>query len=83
MTQIRLVRIGDTTDADASHAPSPSTHTKVDPPTLYLEKIGTLWIQYLGKAERGVTYRLNKLPDGYTVWVRKARFHVIQNTTNE
>ena len=70
MAQVRFVKIRDVTDGDATHAPSPSTHTKVDPPTLYLEKIGTLWMQHLGKAAPGVIYRLDKLPGGYTVWVK-------------
>ena len=70
MAQIRLIKIKDHTDGDASHLPNPQTHTQVSPPDNYLEKLGTLWMQHEGRAQAGITYKIDRLPDGYTVWVR-------------
>ncbi|KAH6853053.1 hypothetical protein BKA58DRAFT_394770 [Alternaria rosae] len=57
-------------DGDPLHVPPPGIHTQVDPPTLYLEKIGQAWIEHRGEARPGVTYILEALPAGYTMWER-------------
>jgi hypothetical protein len=70
MGQIRIIKINDGTDGDATHIPNTSTHRRVEPPSLYLEKLGKLWMEHRGEAQPGITYRLDRLPDGYTVWER-------------
>ena len=68
MAQVRLIQINNGTDADVSHRPSGPGYSRVDPPEGYLTKLGTMWMQDIGKAQAGVTYRINKLPNGYEVW---------------
>ncbi|KAF2801573.1 uncharacterized protein BDZ99DRAFT_577513 [Mytilinidion resinicola] len=63
-----IVPIWDGSDGDASHQPDRTTHKLVDPPTLYLEKVGTLWMIHLGKARAGVKYKLDRLPQGYRMY---------------
>jgi hypothetical protein len=55
-------------DADATHRPSGPAYTLVDPPTLYLEKIGQQWMQARGEAKLGVKYTLEALPAGYALY---------------
>jgi hypothetical protein len=57
-------------DGDATHVPAAGTKTQVNPPTLYLEKIGQQWIEARGEAIPGVEYVLQTLPAGYTMWQR-------------
>ncbi|KAE8854309.1 hypothetical protein P3342_013590 [Pyrenophora teres f. teres] len=57
-------------DGDPLHVPASGTHTQVNPPTLYLEKIGQQWVQNRGDALPGVQYTLAALPAGYTMWQR-------------
>ncbi|EUC34578.1 hypothetical protein COCCADRAFT_93167 [Bipolaris zeicola 26-R-13] len=57
-------------DGDPLHVPAPGTHTQINPPTLYLEKIGQLWMEQCGSAQSGVHYILEALPTGYTMWQR-------------
>lgn len=57
-------------DGDPLHVPASGTHTQIDPPTLYLEKIGQLWMEQRGSAQSGVHYILEALPAGYTMWQR-------------
>ncbi|KAI1569919.1 Clr2 domain containing protein [Pyrenophora tritici-repentis] len=57
-------------DSDPLHVPSSGSHTQVNPPTLYLEKIGQQWMQNRGDALPGVQYTLAALPAGYTMWQR-------------
>lgn len=63
-----VVPIRPGSDGDATHQPDHSTHTLVDPPTLYLEKIASLWMESRGEALPGVRYMLDKLPAGYTLY---------------
>ncbi|OCL09808.1 hypothetical protein AOQ84DRAFT_375512 [Glonium stellatum] len=63
-----VVPIRPGSDGDATHQPDRSTHTLVDPPTLYLEKIASLWMESRGEALPGVRYILDKLPAGYTLY---------------
>ncbi|KAF3041657.1 hypothetical protein E8E12_001341 [Didymella heteroderae] len=65
-----VVRLRPGTDGDATHTPRAGTHEKLDPPTLYLEKIGDQWMQARGEAQPGVKYILESLPPGYTLWQR-------------
>jgi hypothetical protein len=62
-----IVPIRDGSDGDASHQPNRTTYQLVDPPTIYLEKIGSLWMNHLGKARQGEIQRPNsrcgKLPN--------------------
>ncbi|KAF2681029.1 hypothetical protein K458DRAFT_433906 [Lentithecium fluviatile CBS 122367] len=55
-------------DADANHRPVGPTYTQVDPPTLYLEKLGQQWMKARGEARPGVTYILEALPAGYALF---------------
>ncbi|KAI4674131.1 uncharacterized protein J4E84_010831 [Alternaria hordeiaustralica] len=57
-------------DGDPLHVPPPGAHTQLDPPTLYLEKIGQQWMESRGEAKPGVQYILEDLPFGYTLWHR-------------
>ncbi|KAI4706678.1 hypothetical protein J4E89_008745 [Alternaria sp. Ai002NY15] len=57
-------------DGDPLHVPPPGAHTQLDPPTLYLEKIGQQWMESRGEAKPGVHYILEDLPFGYTLWHR-------------
>ncbi|KAF2470987.1 uncharacterized protein BDR25DRAFT_286335 [Lindgomyces ingoldianus] len=55
-------------DGDATHRPTSTTHTLVDPPSLYLEKLGMLWMKDRGEARPGITYFLERLPSGYALY---------------
>ena len=57
-------------DGDPLHIPPPGSHSQVNPPTLYLEKIAQQWMQNRGDAIPGVQYILAALPAGYTMWHR-------------
>ncbi|KAI4604887.1 hypothetical protein J4E83_010935 [Alternaria metachromatica] len=57
-------------DGDPLHVPPPGAHTQLDPPTLYLEKIGQQWMESRDEAKPGVQYILEDLPFGYTLWHR-------------
>ena len=65
-----IVQLRAGSDGDASHVPNPGTYTQLDPPTLYLEKIGQQWLEARGEAQLGVEYTLANLPAGYTLWHR-------------
>ncbi|CAO2657886.1 Nn.00g071460.m01.CDS01 [Neocucurbitaria sp. VM-36] len=65
-----VVRLRPGSDGDATHSPPAGNHTRVDPPVLYLEKIGQQWMQNRGEARPGVKYVLESLPNGYTMWQR-------------
>ena len=65
-----VVQLRPGSDGDASHIPRPGTHAQLDPPTLYLEKIGQQWLEARGEAQPGVKYTLASLPAGYTLWRR-------------
>ena len=53
-----VVPIRPGSDGDATHRPDRSTHTLVDPPTLYLEKIASLWMESRGEALPGKLYHI-------------------------
>ena len=53
-----VVPIRPGSDGDATHRPDHSTHTLVDPPTLYLEKIASLWMESRGEALPGKFYHI-------------------------
>ncbi|KAJ4292555.1 hypothetical protein N0V90_009218 [Kalmusia sp. IMI 367209] len=58
-------------DGDYMHRPpESSTYTPLDPPTLYLERIGLQWMQDRGEALPGVKYILERLPTGYALYQR-------------
>ncbi|KAF1946782.1 hypothetical protein EJ02DRAFT_450136 [Clathrospora elynae] len=65
-----VVRLRPGSDGDATHVPKQDNHTQVDPPVLYLEKIGQQWMERRGDALPGVKYILESLPAGYTLWQR-------------
>jgi len=66
-----IVPIPHVSDADPTHRPSlPSTFVEVDPPTLYLEKIGQMWMRDKGEASPKVSYVLDRLPRGYALYRR-------------
>jgi hypothetical protein len=55
-------------DADATHRPVGNAYSHIDPPTLYLEKLGQQWMQARGEARAGVAYILEHLPSGYALF---------------
>jgi hypothetical protein len=65
-----VVRLRPGSDGDASHIPKQGHYTQVNPPTLYLEKLGDQWMAAKGEARPGVKYILESLPAGYTLWQR-------------
>jgi hypothetical protein len=69
--RVKVRLIPGCSDGDPLHVPPPGgAHTQVDPPTLYLEKIGQQWMESRGEAKPGVHYSLQDLPFGYTLWHR-------------
>ncbi|KAH7065295.1 hypothetical protein B0J12DRAFT_639771 [Macrophomina phaseolina] len=65
-----VVPIEPYSDGDPQHRPNRSDYALQDPPTIYLEKLAESWMKERGEYQKGVTYVLDKLPDGYTVWGR-------------
>lgn len=58
-------------DGDYMHKPPEnSVWSIIDPPTLYLERIGLQWMQDRDEAKPGVKYMLERLPAGYTLYER-------------
>ncbi|KAF2713555.1 hypothetical protein K504DRAFT_424265 [Pleomassaria siparia CBS 279.74] len=57
-------------DGDVSHRPTGQTYRQLNPPTLYLEKIGMQWMNDRNEALPGISYALERLPAGYTLWER-------------
>lgn len=55
-------------DGDATHRPVGASFSQVDPPTLYLEKLADQWMKRRGEARPGVSYILERLPDGYALF---------------
>lgn len=71
MTNRTVVRLRPgCSDGDALHVPKQGQYNQVNPPTLYLEKIGQQWMQNRGDVKPGVKYILESLPAGYTMWER-------------
>ena len=64
------VRLRPGSDGDATHVPRSGLYTQLNPPTLYLDKIGDQWMKARGEAQPGVKYTLESLPAGYTLWQR-------------
>ncbi|KAF1998676.1 hypothetical protein P154DRAFT_403012, partial [Amniculicola lignicola CBS 123094] len=58
------------TDGDATHRPKSHVYTEIDPPTLYLQKVGAQWLESRGEKLAGVTYSLERLPAGYALYQR-------------
>ncbi|KAH7138680.1 hypothetical protein B0J11DRAFT_22481 [Dendryphion nanum] len=58
-------------DGDATHRPNNPAIREIDPPTIYLEKIGTLWMKDRGQAISGITYILDSLPPGYALFQKQ------------
>ncbi|QDS71176.1 hypothetical protein FKW77_010138 [Venturia effusa] len=67
---VRVVPISAGSDGDADHKPNPNEYRKLTPPTIYLEKLGMLWMNSRQDGKSGFSYILDRLPDGYTVWER-------------
>ncbi|KAJ4988876.1 hypothetical protein SVAN01_05683 [Stagonosporopsis vannaccii] len=65
-----VVRLRPGTDGDPTHTPKSGSHEQLQPPTLYLEKLGDQWMKSRGEAQPGVKYTLESLPTGYTLWQR-------------
>ncbi|KAK3080287.1 hypothetical protein LTS18_002638 [Coniosporium uncinatum] len=62
------VSINPGSDGDSSHRPQNAAYRAKIPPNLYLEKIGTQWMQWRDEAKPGVRYYLDRLPDGYMLF---------------
>ncbi|KAF2277848.1 uncharacterized protein EI97DRAFT_274949 [Westerdykella ornata] len=56
-------------DGDPTHRPDKPTFTQADPRN-YLEKLATLWMQARGERLPGISYVLERLPEGYAVFGR-------------
>ena len=70
----QIVPINNFSDGDPSHGPKNTAYWMEDP-TLYLEKIATLWMKHRGESVAGVRYVLDRLPDGYTLWAKRRTNH--------
>src|SRR5262245_17138102 len=57
-------------DGDVMHKPVGATHTIVEPPSLYLEKLGDRWMEARGERQPGIHYILERLPTGYSLYQR-------------
>ncbi|KAL5378066.1 hypothetical protein DPSP01_009350 [Paraphaeosphaeria sporulosa] len=58
-------------DGDYTHKPPDnSIWTIIDPPTLYLERVGSQWMEDRNEAKPGIKYVLERLPVGYTLYQR-------------
>ena len=57
-------------DGDATHRPVSQAYKQINPPTMYLEKLGVQWMEARREALPGVAYILERLPAGYTLWQR-------------
>ncbi|KAF2450749.1 hypothetical protein P171DRAFT_516565 [Karstenula rhodostoma CBS 690.94] len=58
-------------DGDYAHKPPDnSIWAIIDPPTLYLERVGLQWMQDRDEAKPGIKYVLERLPVGYTLYQR-------------
>lgn len=68
--QVRIVPINSGSDGDDSNKPDARDYRKLTPPTIYLEKLGMLWMNHRQDGKPGFNYTLDQLPDGYTVWER-------------
>lgn len=67
---VRIVNINPGSDGDDGHKPDGKDYRKLTPPTLYLVKLGALWMKHRPDAKPGYNYILNQLPNGYAVWER-------------
>ena len=65
-----VVPIQPGSDGDATHRPDRSTHTLVDPPTLYLEKIASLWMESRGEVLPGKLYHIY-IPFSFQCYFRR------------
>jgi hypothetical protein len=65
-----VVRLRPGSDGDPTHLPREGRYTELNPPTLYLEKIGQQWMEARGEARPGIKYILESLPAGYSLWHR-------------
>ncbi|KAL0264576.1 hypothetical protein SLS55_000526 [Diplodia seriata] len=63
-----VVPIEPYSDGDPTHCPSRAEFRLQDPPSIYLEKLAESWMKERGEYHKGVTYTLDRLPHGYTVW---------------
>ncbi|OJD35831.1 transcription-silencing protein clr2 [Diplodia corticola] len=63
-----VVPIEPYSDGDPTHCPNRAEFRLQDPPSIYLEKLAESWMKERGEFHKGVTYTLDRLPHGYTVW---------------
>jgi hypothetical protein len=64
-----IVPIKPGSDGDSSHRPAGPSYRLVDPPSIYLEKLASAWVQRRGSTlQPGFRYMLDKLPAGYAVY---------------
>ena len=61
MARIQILPISTASDGDASLRPD-SEWTIVDPPTIYLDKIGQQWAEHSGQARPGKCIRVPHVP---------------------
>ncbi|KAI9656506.1 MAG: hypothetical protein M1821_004713 [Bathelium mastoideum] len=71
----RIVSINTFSDGDSNQRPKGPGVSKVDPPQIYLEKIASLWMSHRGESVPGVRYVLDRLPDGYALWIKRRSKH--------
>ncbi|KAF2729410.1 hypothetical protein EJ04DRAFT_73481 [Polyplosphaeria fusca] len=64
-----VVSLWEGSDGDATHRSTNPAYTSADD-SLYLEKLGTKWMQARGEALPGITYVLERLPAGYQLYQR-------------
>lgn len=68
-TVVVPLRLG--SDGDYTHKPPDNSNwTIIDPPSLYLERVGLQWMQDRNETKPGIKYVLERLPVGYTLYQR-------------
>lgn len=65
-----VVSIAVWNDSDGTNAPAKDTsRTRND--AYFEERLADLWMKDRGQHQPGVTYKLNRLPTGYTGWEKR------------
>lgn len=71
-TRVQIVHRPNLSDADPTKVPAKPGYTIVDPPMIYLEKCGELWMERQEARQKilGTRYTLQTLPSGYILYER-------------
>jgi hypothetical protein len=70
-SETQIISTNTLSDGDPIHLPKTEAYWQEEPPTIYLEKLASLWMDHRSEMRQGVRYVLDKLPDGYSVWAKR------------